>query len=76
MELDIWNIDKIGFQISCEKAQLIITMDANKLFYIIDPKNCDYITLVKCISSVSETILLMLLIFGVNIYISSVSTMI
>lgn len=38
MELDVKNIDKKSFQIGCKKAQLIVTMDLNKPFCIIDPK--------------------------------------
>ncbi len=66
-ELDIWNMDETGFRIGCGKAQLIVTMDANKPFCMIDPENRDYITSVKCIGSAGETIPLMLLISGVNI---------
>lgn len=43
-ELDIQNIDEIGFSISCGKVKLIVTIDIKKLFYIIDLKNHDYIT--------------------------------
>lgn len=42
-------------------------MNSNKLFYIIDPNNYDYIILVKCIVFLKETILLMILISRVNI---------
>ena len=66
-KLDIWNIDETKFWIGCGKAQLVVTIDSNKSFHIIDPDNCDYITLVEYISSADETILPMLLVFGVKI---------
>ncbi len=66
-ELDMWNMDKINFQIGCGKAQLVVIIDANKLVCMIDPENYDYITSVECIGSAGETILSMLLISGVNI---------
>lgn len=42
-------------------------MDSNKFLCMINLKNHNYITLIKCIGSVGETILPMLLIFEVNI---------
>lgn len=42
-------------------------MDPTKLLHIIDPKNCDNITLIEYIHSIGETILPMLLISKVNI---------
>lgn len=101
-KLDMWNIDKTGFYISYEKAQLVfflifiylfifnvymqpygydrhasspsqkinaqskrlliffITINLNKLFYMIDLNNHNYINLVKCIYF---AILSMLLVF-------------
>lgn len=55
-------MDEIGFWISCGKAYLVVTIDPNKRLHMIDSKNCDYITSVKCISFTSETILPMLLV--------------
>lgn len=66
-DLDILNMDKTGFRMSCGKAQLIVTINPNKLFYMIDLKNRNYITLAKCIGSAGEIIPPMLVIFGVNI---------
>ncbi len=37
-------MEKIGFKISCEIAQLMLTLDLSKLFEIIHANNCDYIT--------------------------------
>ena len=42
-------MNKTGFQISCEKAQLVVTMEINKPFSMINLDNYDYITLIKCI---------------------------
>ena len=67
IELDIWNIDETRFQIGCGKAKLVVTMDSNKLFCMIDPDNRDYITSVEYIGSADETIPPMLLVSGVNI---------
>ncbi len=39
---EIW-MDKRGFRIGFEKARLIATMDPNKLLFMIDLENCDYI---------------------------------
>ena len=64
---DLWKMDKTGFWISCEKAQLVVTMDPIKLLRMIDPENHDYITLVECIGSAGEIIPHILLISGVNI---------
>ncbi len=66
-DLDMWNMDEKGFRIGCGKAQLVVTMDPNKLLWIIDPENRDYITSLECIGSAGETIPLMLLISKVNI---------
>ena len=60
-------MDETGFRIGCGKAQLVVTMDPNKPFRMIDPENRDYITSVECIGSAGETIPPMLLISGVNI---------
>ena len=46
---------------------MVIIIDLNKPFYIINPKNCDYITLVNGISSADETISSMLMISKANI---------
>lgn len=46
---------------------MVVSIDPNKLFHIIDSENCNYITLVKCISSADETIPPMLLVFEVHI---------
>ena len=59
-------MDKTRFWISCEKAQLVDTIDPNKPFCIIDPNNHDYITSIECISSVGETILPILLVSKIN----------
>ena len=67
IDLNIQNINTTSFQINSEKSQLIVIIEPNKLFHIIDPNNRDYITSVKCIVSTSETISPMLLISGVNI---------
>lgn len=45
----------------------MITLDPNKRLYITDPKNRDYITSVKCISSTSEAIPPLLILLGLNI---------
>ncbi len=66
-DLDVWNIDEIGYQIGCGKAKLVVIMDPNKPLRIIDPENCDYITSVECIGSAGETISPMFLFSGVNI---------
>ena len=55
-ELDIWNIDETRFWIGSGKAQLVITMDPNKPFCMIDPDNHDYITSVEYIGFAGETI--------------------
>lgn len=60
-------MDEANFQIASGKAQLVVNMDPNKPFCIIDLENRDYITSVECISSAGETIQPMLLISGVNI---------
>ncbi len=64
---DLWNMDKTRFWISCEKTQLVVTMEPIKLLRMIDPENHDYITLVEYIGSAGEIIPPMLLISGVNI---------
>lgn len=46
---------------------MIVTIDTNKPFCIIDLENHDYIISVQCISFVGETILPILLISRVNI---------
>lgn len=40
-KLDMWNINKTGFQFGYRKAQLFVTMDQNKPLCIIDLENCD-----------------------------------
>lgn len=65
-ELDIWNMDETRFWISCEKAQLIVTIDLNKLFHMIYLDNHNYITSIEYIDSANKIILLMLLVSGVN----------
>lgn len=60
-------MDKTGFQIGCRKTQLVVTIDSNKLFYVINPENRDYNTLVKYISFAGKTIPPMLLVSKVNI---------
>ncbi len=67
MELDMWNMDETGFRIGCGKAQLVVTINANKPLCMIDPENRDYITSVECIGFAGETIPPMLLISEVNI---------
>lgn len=67
IRFDIQNIDETRFWISYRKAQLVIIIDPNKPFRIIDSDNRDYITLVECIGSTGKTISPMLLVFGVNI---------
>lgn len=57
----------MDLQIGCKKAQLVIKINSNKPWQIIDPRNCDYITWVEYICSVNKTILLILLVFEVNI---------
>ena len=37
-------MNKTGFQIDCRKVQLVITIDLNQSFYIIDPEIYEYIT--------------------------------
>lgn len=66
-KLDVWNMDETSFRIGCGKAQLVVTMDPNKPFCMIDPENRDYIASVEYIGCAGETILPMLLISGVNI---------
>ena len=66
-KLDIWNIDETKFRIGCGKAQLVVTMDLNKPFCMINLKNRDYITSVKCIGPAGETIPPMWFVSGVNI---------
>ena len=61
-------MDKTSFQIGFGKAQLIITVNLNKLLYMIDPENRDYMTSIKNIDSACETIPPILLIFEVNIF--------
>lgn len=63
----MWNIDKTGFWIGCRKIQLVITIDLNKPFCMINPKNHDYIPLVEYIGFLSKTISPMLLVSRVNI---------
>ena len=60
-------MDEADFQIGCGKAQLVVTIDANKPLRMIDPENRDYITSVECIGSAGETIPPMLLLSRVNI---------
>ena len=50
-EVDVWNMDETGFRIGCGRAQLVVTLDANKPLRMTDPDNRDYITSVECISS-------------------------
>lgn len=66
-ELNIQNINETGFQIDFGKAKLVVIIEPNKPVCMINPRNRNYITSVKCISSADETIPLMLLIFRVNI---------
>lgn len=66
-KLDILNIDKTKFWIGYKKAQLVIIINQNKLFFIIDLDNLNYITSVKCIGFADEIILFMLLVSKVNI---------
>lgn len=66
-ELNLLNINETSFQNSCEKAQLIVTIDVNKLFQMIDPENRNYIISVKYIDSADEIIPPILLISGVGI---------
>lgn len=66
-ELDIWNMDETGFQFSYGKVQLVITIDVNKHFCMIDLENHNYITSVEYIDFTSKTISLILLISRVNI---------
>ena len=60
-------MDETWFWIGCGKAQLVVTIDRTKLFCMIDPDNCDYITSVECIGSSGKTIPPMLQVSGVNI---------
>ncbi len=63
-DLDVWNMDETGFRIGCGKAQLVVIMDRNKPFRMIDPENRDYVTSVECIGSAGETTPPMLLVSG------------
>lgn len=45
----MWNMDETRFWIGCEKDQWIVTMNPNKPFCMINPKNRDYIILAECI---------------------------
>lgn len=60
-------MDRTEFWIGYRKAQLIIIIEPNKLFCMINPNNCDYIILIECIGSADETIPPILLVSGVNI---------
>lgn len=64
----IQNMNKIEFRIGCGKAQLIVTMNPNKLFRMIDLKNCNYITLVEYIGFANEIIPFILLVFKDKIF--------
>lgn len=63
----MWNIDKTNFWIGCRKAQLVVTIDANKFFCMINPENHNYIISIKYINLAGKTIPPMLLISRVNI---------
>ena len=56
-EVDVWNIDKISFRISCGRAHYVVILDFIKLFCMTDPDNQDYITSVEYISSGDVVIL-------------------
>lgn len=53
--------------IAYKKAYLVVIIDLNKFFYLIDLENCDYILLIKWNSSLDRYILLILLISKINI---------
>lgn len=49
-------MDETGFRISYRKAQLVVIIDLNKPLHMIDPGNCNYITLVEYVGSADKTI--------------------
>lgn len=53
--------------IAYKKAQLVVIIDLNKFFYLIDLENCDYILLIKWNSFLDRYILPILLISKINI---------
>ena len=60
-------MDETGFQIGCGRAQLIVTLDANKPLRMTDPDNWDYIISVECISSGGSVIPPLIIIFGAQV---------
>ena len=64
---DVWNMNETGFRIGCGRAQVVITLDANKPLRMTDPDNRDYITSVECISSAGHVIPPLIIISGVHI---------
>ena len=47
---DTWNMDEMGFQIGCGKAQWVIMAHKVKQLLMTDPDNWSYVTSVECVS--------------------------
>ncbi len=67
IKLDVWNMDETSFRSNCRIPQPVFIFDPNTLFRIIDPDNCDFINLVRCINLADGKILPISLILGINI---------
>lgn len=67
LDKNVWNIDETGYCAGCDKANLVINLDSDKLILSIDSDNWEYITLVKSISSGGKKIIPILILYGIRI---------
>ena len=67
LDSDIWNMNETDFRIDCERSRIVITLDVNKNIRMTDSNNRDYVTSVKVVNAIDDTILTMLIMKRVNI---------
>lgn len=53
---DIWNMDETGFRIGCGIAHMVVTRHVNRILFLRDAENRDFITSIECISASGKVI--------------------
>ena len=60
-------MNETDFRIDCERSRIVITLDVNKKIRMTDSNNRDYVTSVKIVNAIDDTISSMLIMKKVNI---------
>jgi len=51
---DLYNMDETGFRIGCDRAHIVITLEASKRLVLTDADNRDYITSIECVGASND----------------------